>query len=124
MSSLASECPLPVCAEMANYRDWDLDQEEVYLLTQIIEIESVAHALRMLSFVVTHMDHAVSMMEGASAVGMEHIRAVRAAKERIIEVRASLDNIRWELHGQLVTLYRTRGERRNTSQTATNANLL
>ena len=76
VSSLASECSLPVCAEMANYRDWDLDQEEVYLLTQIIEIESVAHALRMLSFVVTHMDHAVSMMEGASSVGMEHIRAV------------------------------------------------
>ena len=63
------------------------------------------------------------MMEGASAVGMEHIRTVRAAKERIIEVRASLDNIRWELHGQLVTLYRTR-ERRTTSQPATNANLL
>ena len=109
---------------MANYQDWDLDQEEVYLLTQIIEIESVAHALRMLSFVVMNMDQATAIMERASAIGMEHILAVRAAKERIIEVRASLDNIRWELHGQLVTLYRTRGERRNTPQTATNANLM
>ena len=109
---------------MANYQDWDLDQEEVYLLTQIIEIESVAHALRMLSFVVMNMDQATAIMERASAIGMEHILAVRAAKERIIEVRASLDNIRWELHGQLVTLYRSREERRNTSQTATNANLM
>ena len=109
---------------MANYQDWDLDQEEVYLLTQIIEIESVAHALRMLSFVVMNMDQATAIMERASAIGMEHILAVGAAKERIIEVRAGLDNIRWELHGQLVTLYRTRGERRNTSQTATNANLM
>ena len=79
---------------MANYQDWDLDQEEVYLLTQIIEIESVAHALRMLSFVVMNMDQATAIMERASAIGMEHILAVRAAKERIIEVRASLDNIR------------------------------
>ena len=109
---------------MANYRDWDLDQEEICLLTQIIEIESVAHALRMLSFVVTHMDQATALMERSSAIDMEHIRAVRAAKERIIEVRASLDNIRWNLHGQLVTLYRTRERSTTSPPPTTNPNLM
>ena len=123
MLAWAAECLLLVCAVMANYRDWDLDQEEICLLTQIIEVESVAHALRMLSFVVTHMDQATALMERSSAIDIEHIRAVRAAKEQIIAVRASLDNIRWDLHGQLVTLYRTR-ERRTTSQPATNPNLM
>ena len=100
---------------MANYRDWDLDP---------VEIESVTHALRMLSFVVTHTDHAMSIMEGASAVGMEHVRTIRAAKERIIEVRASLDNIRWNLHGQLATLYRTRERSTTSPPPTTNPNLM
>lgn len=93
---------------MANHRDWDLDEEEVYLLTQFIELESVANALRMLSLVVMNMDQTMQVMETASSINREHLRSMRSAKERVIEVRASLDNLRWELHGQLVTLYRMR----------------
>ena len=88
---------------MANHRDWDLDEEEVYLLTQFIELESVANALRMLSLVVMNMDQTMQVMETASSINREHLRSMRSAKERVIEVRASLDNLRWELHGQLVT---------------------
>ena len=65
---------------------------------------------------VMNMDQTMQVMETAPSINREHMLAIRAAKEPVIEVRASLDNIRWELHGQLVTLYRMREVRQTTSR--------
>ena len=85
-----------------------MDEAEVYILTQLIELESVANALRMLSLITVSVDQTMQVMETAPSINKEYLRSMRFAKERLVEVRASLDNLRWDMHGQLVVLYRMR----------------
>ena len=85
----------------------DMDEAEVYLLTQLMELEAVANALRMLSLVTLSVDQTMQV-ETAPSINREYLRSMRFAKERLVEVRVSLDHLRWELHGQLVVLYRMR----------------
>ena len=91
---------------MGNHRD--MDEAEVYLLTQLMELESVANALRMLSLITMGVDQTMQVMETAPSINREYLRSMRFAKEQLVAVRASLDDLRWEMHGQLVTLYRMR----------------
>ena len=79
----------------------DMDEAEVYLLTQLMELEAVANALRMLSLVTLSVDQTMQAMETAPSINREYLRSMRFAKERLVEVRVSLDHLRWELHGQL-----------------------
>ena len=63
-----------------------MDEAEVYLLTQLIELESVANALRMFSLIVMSVDQTMHVMETAPSINREYLRSMRFAKERPFEV--------------------------------------
>ena len=86
----------------------DMDEAEVYLLTQLMELEAVASALRMFTLITMSVDQTMQVMETAPSTNRDYLNSMRLAKERLVEVRVSLDHLRWELHGQLLTLYRMR----------------
>ena len=81
----------------------EYSEEEVtrQIVAQLVELERIASSLRMIDFAIVAIGHAAHAMRESRTINPEDINVMRTFVERLRETKATLEQLRWQVHEHL-----------------------
>ena len=75
------------------------------IVTQLVEVERNASALRMIDFAILSIGHAARTMREAQTINPEDINVMKTFVDRLKETKVNLEHLRWQVHEQILVQY-------------------
>ena len=75
------------------------------IVTQLVELERNASALRMIDFAILSIGHAARAMREAQTINPEDINVMKTFVDRLKETKVNLEHLRWQVHEQILVQY-------------------
>ena len=82
------------------------DEVTRQIVAQLVERERIASSLRMIDFAIVAIGHAAHAMRESRTINPEDINVMRPFVERLRETKVTLEQLRWQVHEQILVQYR------------------
>ena len=80
------------------------DEVTRQIVTQLVELERIASALRMIDVTILSIGHAARTMREAQT-NPEDINVMKTFVDRLKETKVNLEHLRWQVHEQILVQY-------------------
>ena len=81
------------------------DEVTRQIVAQLVELERIASSLRMIDFAIVSIGHAAHARRESRTINPEDINVMRTFVERLRETKVTLEQLRWQVHEQILVQY-------------------